>query len=137
VSATIMQESILEELLRDDRPVDEWIRNATTLVGRVYEHDAALARQLEVLLQQLDSTASNLDCIGTDDPTAPPNGASTREVLPYLFRRYDELHRDYRRIFARVDQIVGRNVVRDCVRTGGVEINPRSRDTPGTQKRRQ
>jgi hypothetical protein len=55
------------------------------LVTPLYPLDAQLSHRIELFLRDIDSFAANLDCIGTDDPAAPPLGSSTRAVLAYLF----------------------------------------------------
>ena len=81
------------------------------LLGReVYARDADLARDFERAVERLVSMAANLDCIGTDDPTAPPLGAPARDVLSY-FLRDAETRAHLNRLVTRVDQLAGRRRV--------------------------
>jgi hypothetical protein len=107
----LKQHSVVDQLLDDDRPVDVWVDHAMRLVPLVYVRDADLAPRLERLLRSLRGQAADLVCIGTDDPSAPPVGASTRDVLGYFFRERDAFTHEYRHTFARVDQLLGRQTL--------------------------
>jgi hypothetical protein len=102
------QESIAQRLINDSRPVHEWSGSVGRLTALLYEHDPGLSRQLEILLRGIESFAGNLDCVGTDDPTAPAIGAPAREVLSYLFRVSPENLHEFQRIITRADQLLGR-----------------------------
>ena len=105
------QESIADYLARDIRPVHEWAQSMGRLPPCVYEQDAQLSRRMESFIRDITSSAANLDCIGTDDPTAPPVGSSTRAVLAYMFRRRPERAAEFKKLIARADQLLGRRTL--------------------------
>ncbi len=105
------QESLADYLAHDMRPVHEWTHSMTRLPARLYERDAQLSRRMERFIRDIDSSAADLDCIGTDDPTAPPLGSSTCAVLAYLFKRWPEQAAEFRRLMSRADQLLGRQTL--------------------------
>ena len=102
------QEPIAVQLIHDSGPVHEWAMRIDRLRALLYERDADMSRRLEVLLRGIQFFAADLDCIGFDDPTAPPSGSSTQEVLSYLFRVSPENGSEFQKIIARADQLLGR-----------------------------
>ena len=105
------QSSLIELLIDDERPVQDWAEGLLSLPPRIYPRDDQLARDLERAIKHFVFAAADLDCIGTDDPTAPPLGASTRQVLPYLFRRWPDMGADLNRLVSQAAQILGRRAV--------------------------
>jgi hypothetical protein len=102
------QKSIAMQLINDPRPVDDWAKSIDPLRALLYEHEPDMSRRLEVLLRRIESFAGDLDCVGADDPTAPPLGASAQELLSYLFRVSPEKKREFQKIITRADQLLGR-----------------------------
>ena len=102
------QKTPLELAICDKRPFREWAAGVKRLVPNVYEHDEALARKLEAVIGYLARIAADLDCIGTDDPTAPEFGDPADRVVEYLFRRSPEKAHELGHALARADQILGR-----------------------------
>jgi hypothetical protein len=98
----------IELATRDKRPVQEWAAAIKKLIPKLYPRDAATARELEEAIERLAGDAASLDCIGTDDPTAPEIGAATDRVTEYLFRRWPERGHHLGKALARADQVLGR-----------------------------
>jgi hypothetical protein len=94
----------------DTCPIQDWIGRFMLLVPMLYPADAALAKELGLALQDLSSSAADLDCIGTDDASAPPVDGPADEVLAYFFRRYPET-RALQRLISRADQVLGRQTL--------------------------
>lgn len=102
------QTSIGELLASDVCPVHDWATRLERLVPALYPHDAVLARELELTIRELASTAADLDCIGTDDPAAPRPDAPANVILGYLFARWPAGRTSFQRLIARADQALGR-----------------------------
>jgi hypothetical protein len=81
------------------------------LRSQLYQYDPELSRELDLVIQRLESDAAELDCIGHGDPTAPAAGAPTKEVLAYLFNRSPENAHKFRQLITRADQMLGRRTV--------------------------
>src|ERR1044071_6004514 len=92
------QQPIADRFVGDLRPVHEWAETMTRLAPLLYERDPELSRDVEAVFRRLAWLAADFDCIGTDDPAAPPVGAPARAVLAYLFRRWPERAAEYRRV---------------------------------------
>lgn len=105
------QATLIEILADDSRSVQEWADGVRSLARQLYEHDPELTRALEKFAAKVTSIAGDLVCLGTEDPTAPPLGANTREVLALLFRRCPPMRADLNRNLTRAAQCVGRAVV--------------------------
>lgn len=112
------QVTIAEQIASDTRPIEEWVTRLERLAAILYEHDSELSRRAENLVRSLAATAADLDCIGTDDRSAPAVGASARDVLAYVFRRWPEEGVEFKRLISRADQLLGRErllTVSDCM----------------------
>ncbi|HVR39942.1 MAG TPA: hypothetical protein VMU84_12670 [Thermoanaerobaculia bacterium] len=96
----MMQESVLERITADKRPITEWIDDALGIVPRLYEHDPELSRRAERVLHGIASSAANLDCIRTDDRSAPMTDAPAEAILRYLFARWPETRKELSRVVA-------------------------------------
>jgi hypothetical protein len=81
------------------------------LRAQLYERAPQLNRDLDVLIQRLESAAADLDWIGHGDPNAPRVGAPTKEVLAYLFKQWPATAHEFRRLITRADQVLGRRAV--------------------------
>ena len=115
-----VQESIADLIAHDRRPVHEWAESMERLRSQLYERDPKISRELDNLIQSISSSAADLDCIGTDDPSAPRVGAPTDEVLAYFFRRWPEEGSEFRRLIARTDQLLGRRRLLEVLGSTGV-----------------
>lgn len=105
------QRPVFDVLIHDQRPIHLWVQCLLALSHRVYPQDSVLAAQLEAALNEIRSTAANLDCIGTDDPEAPAVGAPAQNVLGYFFSRWPEMRSNLNRLMSRADQILGRQQI--------------------------
>jgi hypothetical protein len=106
-----LQESLASRIARDNRPLHEWADDIGRLRAHLYEKDSELSRRLEKFLVNMVFAAADLDCIGTNDPTAPAVGAPTEDVLAYFFRLWPKDGSEFRRLIARADQLLGRRRV--------------------------
>lgn len=111
------QRLVTEEVAQSNEPVHIWAERASKVVSLVYERDAELSRRLQLVIQYIRSTASDLDCIGADDHSAPRFDAATSEVVPYLLGCFPRLRREFRQVFTRVDQLLGRHELRRLMGT--------------------
>jgi hypothetical protein len=111
------QRLVTEEVVQSAEPVGIWAERASRVVSLVYEKDAELSRRLQAVVQRLEFAAADLACIGTEDPSAPQLGAATSTVVPYLLARFPELEREFRQVFIRVDQLLGRHELRRLLGT--------------------
>lgn len=100
--------TIADQIAHDTRPIPEWVECMSRLPADLYERDPELSRRAEKLIRRLASTAANLDCIGTDDPSAPQVGSAAHLVLAYIFRRWPKDYAEYRKVISRADQLLGR-----------------------------
>lgn len=116
-----MQESIADQIARDTRSIPDWAHSMGRLPARLYPHDPVLSRAFEAFLRDVVSSASNLDCIGTDDPVAPPVGSPTCAVLAYLFRRWPDQGAEFRKLISQADQLLGRHELLQIVTATNID----------------
>lgn len=112
------QATLLDLLAHDRRPVSEWAASLSALSPLLYPHDAKVSADLANAIRRIVSDAANLDCIRTDDRTAPPIGAPAEDVLEYLFRRWPETRHELNRLLTQADQRLGRREVLRACRQG-------------------
>lgn len=107
----LRQRSVFDVLIADTQPINSWLASIERLIPVIYPHDHALSRTLDLAVRQLRSSASDLDCARTDDPSAPLLNAPAVEFLAWFFANQPEFSSSFRRQLARVDQLLGRTLL--------------------------